>query len=146
MIMIYTKITKQAMKIAFAAHKNQIDKAGMPYIFHPFHLAIQMPDEISMSVALLHDVAEDTEVTFEEMAAQGIPVEVIDMLRLLTHNDAVPYMDYIRRIKECGNKAVISVKLADLAHNSDISRFDAIDDKARARLECYRSAMELLNE
>jgi (p)ppGpp synthase/HD superfamily hydrolase len=144
--MIYTKTTKIAMKIAFAAHKGQVDKAGVPYIFHPFHLAMQMSDEASVCVALLHDVVEDTEVTFEEMAAQGMPEEVIDTLRLLAHNDAIPYMDYIRRIKESGNKTAISVKLADLAHNSDTSRLDDIDEKARARLERYRNAMKLLNE
>ena len=144
--MIYTDMTKKAMKIAFAAHKDQVDKTGMPYIFHPFYLATQMIDEASACVALLHDVAEDTEVTFEEMATQGIPGEIIDSLRLLTHNDTVPYMDYVRRIKASGNKTAISVKLADLAHNSDVSRLDVVDDKVRARLERYRSALELLNE
>lgn len=43
--MIYTEMTKTAMKLCFHAHKDQVDKSGMPYVFHPFHLAEQMSDE-----------------------------------------------------------------------------------------------------
>ena len=63
--MIYTVLTNKAIQIAYEAHQGQVDKAGLPYIFHPFHLAEQMTDEISTCVALLHDVAEDTDVSLE---------------------------------------------------------------------------------
>ena len=62
--MIYTALTKKAMRIAFDAHKEQTDKTGLPYIFHPFHLAEQMLDEVSTCAALLHDVIEDSSMTF----------------------------------------------------------------------------------
>ena len=55
--MIYSVLTKKAMLIAFNAHKDQVDKSNMPYIFHPFHLAEQMDSEEAVIVALLHDVA-----------------------------------------------------------------------------------------
>jgi (p)ppGpp synthase/HD superfamily hydrolase len=142
--MIYTEMTKTALRIAFDAHKDQVDRTGVPYIFHPYHLAEQMRDEISVCAALLHDVVEDTDVTFEELAAQGISVEVIDAVRLLTHEDGVPYMDYVRAIKESGNAAAIAVKLADLSHNSDVSRLGKTDEKTFARLEKYKSARDLL--
>ena len=144
--MIYTDMTKKAMRIAFDAHIKQTDKTGLPYIFHPFHLAEQMKDEISVCAALLHDVKEDTEVTFEEMSAQGISDEVINVLRLLTHDDATSYMDYILNIKNSGNEAAINVKLADLAHNSDITRLNdnKIDEKMLSLLEKYRAAAKLL--
>ena len=58
--MIYTALTNKALRLAYAAHHGQTDKCGQPYIFHPYHLAEQMPDEISACVALLHDVVEDT--------------------------------------------------------------------------------------
>ena len=69
--MIYTEKTKKAMKLCFEAHKEQVDKTGLPYVFHPFHLAEQMEDEVTTVVALLHDVAEDTDITLCDMAAMG---------------------------------------------------------------------------
>lgn len=140
--MIYTKLTKLAMQISFDAHKEQKDKSGLPYIFHPFHLAEQMTDEVTTCVALLHDVVEDTEMTFEKLLELGFTVEIVDALKLLTHDDSVPYMDYVKEIAK--NPVAKAVKLADLAHNSDLTRLDIIDEKALKRAEKYKQAMELL--
>ena len=140
--MIYTPLTKKAMKIAFEAHKNQVDKSGMPYVFHPFHLAEQMTDEYSVCAALLHDVAEDTDITLEQIAEQGFPDEVISALRLLTHEKSVPYLEYVDALKH--NAIAVSVKLADIRHNSDLSRLDFIDENAMRRAEKYSSAIKLL--
>ena len=65
--MIYTLLTKKAIKLMFNAHKEQKDKSGLPYVFHPFHVAESMDDEYSTVVALLHDVVEDTEVTHQNL-------------------------------------------------------------------------------
>ena len=81
--MIYTPLTKKALRICFDCHKDQVDKTGLPYVFHPFHLAEQMTDEISTICALLHDVVEDTELTFDDLEKKGFPAEVTDVLRLL---------------------------------------------------------------
>lgn len=117
--MLYTPLTGKAMQIAYAAHHGQVDKGGLPYIFHPCHLAEQMEDEISCCAALLHDVVEDTSVTLEELAKE-FPQEVIEVLRLLTHEESVPYLDYVRAIR--ANPIAVKIKLADIAHNSDQSR------------------------
>ena len=140
--MIYTPKTKLALKLCFAAHKEQTDKSGMPYVFHPFHLAEQMPSEATTIAALLHDVVEDTDYTLQDLAAMGFDPVVIDALALLTHDDATPYMDYVRAIKE--NPIAKAVKIADLKHNSDLSRLDAVDEKALQRAEKYRQALALL--
>lgn len=140
--MLYTPLTKKAMRIAFEAHKDQVDKNGIPYIYHPIHLAEQMTDENTVCVALLHDVVEDTDITFEELERAGFGGEIIGALKLLTHDDAVPYMEYVGEIKK--NPIAAKVKLADLRHNSDLTRLDVVDDKARARAEKYRKAIELL--
>ena len=66
--MIYTELTNKALRIAYDAHHGQVDSNGIPYIFHPLHLAEQMEDEISCCCAILHDVVEDTSVTMEELA------------------------------------------------------------------------------
>lgn len=140
--MIYTSLTKRALKISFNAHKNQTDKSGMPYVYHPFHLAEQMDDEYSTCVALLHDVVEDTEMTLDELS-EIFPKEVTDAIALMTHDDNVPYLNYVRKIKE--NPIAAKVKLADLKHNSDLTRLDVIDDKALERVEKYKGAIKILN-
>ena len=142
--MIYTPMTKKALKLCFEAHRDQTDKSGMPYVFHPFHLAEQMTDEYTVTVALLHDVVEDTDITFEDITGLGFPAEVTDALKLLTHDDAVEYMDYVAKIKH--NPIAKAVKLADLSHNSDTSRLDVVDEKALKRVEKYAAAIKLLTE
>lgn len=90
--MIYTPLTNKALRLAYTAHHGQVDKSGVPYIFHPYHLAEQMTDEITTCVALLHDVVEDTDITFEELA-QEFPPAVIEALRL---------RPYLLLISSCG--------------------------------------------
>ena len=133
--MIYTDLTNKALKIAYAAHDGQTDKAGMPYIFHPYHLAEQMDDEISVCVALLHDVAEDTAVTLESLA-EIFPQEVMEPLRLLTHKKGDDYLEYVKALKQ--NPTAKKVKLADLAHNSDQSRFSGITGISEEMLVYFR--------
>lgn len=122
--MIYTELTNKALIFAYNAHHGQLDYNGIPYIFHPLHLAEQMEDETSCCAALLHDVVEDTDVTLEELR-NAFPEEVVSIVALLTHDDSAElsqedYWAYIRRIKE--NPIARKVKLADIAHNCDQSR------------------------
>ena len=99
--MIYTELTNKALCIAYNAHHGQMD------------------EEIACCCAILHDVVEDTQVTMEELA-KIFPQEVIDVLKLLTHGEDVPYEQYVRAIKT--NPIAVKVKLADIAHNSDRTR------------------------
>lgn len=142
--MIYTNLTKQAMKLCFAAHQAQTDKGGLPYVFHPFHLAEQMPDAESTVVALLHDVVEDTPYTLEDLAEMGYPESVLEALRLLSHDPSVPYLEYVARLK--ANPVARRVKLADLRHNSDLTRLDRVEDRDRQRARKYTAAIRLLEE
>ena len=141
--MIYTDLTKKALKLCFEAHKEQTDKNGMPYVFHPFHLAEQMDDEYTTCIALLHDVVEDTDTTLEQLSLL-FPKEIINAVALMTHDDAAPYLDYVKAIKK--DPLALKVKLADLKHNSDITRLDTIDEKALNRLEKYKKALIILQE
>ena len=142
--MIYTPKTKMALKLCFEAHKEQVDKSGIPYVFHPFHLAEQMQTEETTVVALLHDLVEDTDYTIEDLTRMGFDETITDAIALMTHADDVPYMDYVREIKK--NPIAKAVKLADLKHNSDLTRLDAIDEKALSRREKYLKAIALLEE
>ena len=140
--MLYTPLTKLAMRICYQAHLGQTDKGGTPYVFHPIHLAEQMPDELTTAAALLHDVVEDSDWTLQDLEEQGIPGPVLEALRLLTRREGVPYPEYAAALKE--NRIAAAVKLADLRHNSDLTRLDRVDDDALSRVEQYRAAMELL--
>ena len=140
--MIYTPLTKIALKLCFEAHKDQIDKSGMPYVFHPFHLAEQMADENTTIVALLHDVIEDTEYTLDDLRKFGFAEDVLSAISLMTHADDVPYMEYVVKIKT--NPIAKAVKLADLKHNSDMSRLDRITQTDEERAKKYKQAIELL--
>ena len=141
--MVNTKLTRKAMNIAYNAHMNQFDKAGVPYIYHPIHLAEQMDTETECIVALLHDVVEDTEVTFQELE-KDFSKEVIESIRLLTHGDDVNYMEYIKELSQ--NPIAKKVKIADLLHNSDETRLEKITIKDVARREKYKKALEFLQK
>lgn len=141
--MIYTEQTKKAMRIAYDAHEGQLDKGGVPYVFHPWHLAEQMDDELSTIVALLHDVVEDTDWTMEQLAAEGFSAEVLEVLGLLTHPKGQPYMEYVAGLQH--NPVAVKIKLADLRHNSEFTRLSAVTADQQARLEGkYAPAFALL--
>ena len=141
--MVYTINTEKAMKIAYEAHHGQVDKSGVPYIFHPIHLAEQMETEEECIVALLHDVVEDTDITFEQLEKEFSPV-VIEVLKLLTHDDSVEYMEYIRKLKH--NPIARTVKLADLWHNYDCTRLKIMTKKDMKRREKYANSIHFLSE
>lgn len=140
--MIYTPMTKKAMCIAYEAHRGQLDKTGLPYIFHPFHVAETMTNEAAVITALLHDVIEDTDLTLDDLAREGFDEDILTALSLLTHNPAEDYMDYISRLSTC--PLALQVKLGDLRHNSDVTRLDAMDEKMMSRQKKYAKAIHLL--
>lgn len=140
--MIYTPLTQKALAISFNAHKEQKDKSGMPYVYHPYEVALRMDDEYSTCTALLHDVAEDTDITLDELREEGFPEEIIEALAVMTHADGVPYEDYIRTVKT--NPIAVKVKLADLEHNSNPDRLESIDEKMMKRFEKYKKARAFL--
>ena len=144
--MIYTNLTNKAMRLAYEAHHGQMDRNGVPYIFHPYHLAEHMTDEISTCVALLHDVVEDTSVTMEELEAE-FPREVTEAVGLLTHEEGTDYFDYVRNLRK--NPVAVAVKRADLAHNSDESRLvgrDVPQEQIIRQREKYAKAKAILEE
>ena len=142
--MIYTPTTEKALKLMFEKHKNQIDKSGIPYVFHPFHVAESMDDEVSTTVALLHDIVEDTDVTIEELSEMGFNKEVTDALQLMTHDKSVEYFEYIKIIAT--NPIARKVKISDLKHNSDLTRLSEITEKDLKRVEKYKKSIEYLEQ
>ena len=135
---------KLAYAIAYVAHKGQVDKVGKDYINHPLTVASYCKTEDERVVALLHDVVEDTNITLEDLS-KFFDSNIIDALKLLTHDDDTPYMEYVARIKE--NEIAKAVKIADLTHNMDLSRFENPTKWDYDRVEYkYKPAMEILKK
>ncbi|RDU22945.1 HD domain-containing protein [Anaerosacchariphilus polymeriproducens] len=140
--MIYTELTMKAMKIAYSAHKDQKDKAGVPYIFHPIHLAEQMNDEETTVIALLHDVIEDTTITQDDLLKEGIPLFLVDAIVLLTKDKKEDYFEYIQRVKS--NELAKIVKIEDLKHNLDETRLLTCTIKDKERRNKYKKSLKML--
>ena len=123
--MIYTYMTMKAMNVAYRAHSDQTDRAGVPYIFHPIHLAEQMDDEDSTVVALLHDVVEDTDIGMDQLAEEGFSKRQLDAVKLLTREDPAydlseeereqAYLEYVRKISLFSITAIFSSTLLNVS-------------------------------
>ncbi|MBP3972712.1 GTP pyrophosphokinase [Bacillus sp. WL1] len=133
---------KIAHEISKNAHAGQVDKARVDYIKHPEAVASFVNTAEEKATAYLHDVLEDTEITAADLLNAGIPYNVVEAVQVLTKEKYMPYFEYLSRVK--GNSLARTVKLADLKHNSDLSRLARITDKDLKRLEKYRKAIKFL--
>ncbi len=134
---------ERALQIAVQAHAGQKDRNGEAYIFHPLRVMARCTTPEARMLALLHDVVEDTKVTFEDLAKDGFTPAFLAKLRLLTHDDEVPYDDYITQIMT--DRTVVEVKLADLEDNSDIRRLlNEPDARTLERVAKYVRAYQRL--
>lgn len=135
-----------AAEIAIKNHRNQVDKIGMPYILHPMAVASLLDTPEQKCAGLLHDILEDTDVTEQDLLDAGIPERVVEIVKLVTHEkpcEGKDYEDYLARIK--ADPDARTVKLADLAHNTDPKRATH-DEKAEARRAKYERAKQFLSE
>ena len=131
-----------ALSIARKAHEGQLDKAGVDYIEHPIYVASQVDTEEEKAVALLHDVIEDSLVSAEGLLQAGLPETVVTAVQVLTKKKEQDYQTYLETVKK--NPLARVVKLADLKHNSDLSRLSSITEKDRERLKKYKKAIDFL--
>ena len=132
-----------ALSIARKAHEGQLDKAGVDYIEHPIYVASQVDTEEEKAVALLHDVIEDSPVSAEGLLQAGLPETVVTAVQVLTKKKEQDYQKYLETVKK--NPLARVVKLADLKHNSDLSRLSSITEKDRERLKKYKKAIDFLS-
>jgi (p)ppGpp synthase/HD superfamily hydrolase len=133
---------EQAISIAALAHEGQLDKAGEPYILHPLRVMMKLKDNDLRIIAVLHDVIEDTTITYQDLRDQGLSNELINHIVTLTRFKKESYDEYINRI--CYDELAIQVKLADLEDNMDMSRIKNPTQKDYQRLAKYRIAKDIL--
>ena len=132
-----------AMEIAVQAHKGQTQKNGQPYILHPLRLMLKLQTEQEMITAVLHDVLEDSEFTFDDLKRQGCPEAILQALDCLTRRKEERYSDYILRVKN--NELARKVKLVDLQDNMDVLRLTKLTKKDLDRLQHYHISWNVLN-
>lgn len=132
-----------ALSIALEAHKGQVDKAGEDYMNHPIFVASLVDTEEEKAAALLHDVIEDSEMSLTDLLNNGIPSGVLQAVSILTKDKKLTYQEYLVRVKS--NDIATKVKLADLKHNSDISRISNPSKKDYERLKKYKQAIKFLS-
>ena len=143
--MSHQKWLGKAIHIAVEAHRHQTDKGGMPYILHPLHLMNQCMFDLELAmIAVMHDVVEDSKITFGQLRGMGFTDRVVDALELLTHQDSETYEEYIDKI--CTNYDAIRVKRKDIEHNSDVTRLKGVRPKDLERIEKYHRAFLKLGE
>ena len=133
----------KAISIAAQAFEEKYDKGGQPYILHCLYVMNQMPEQHDLRcVAVLHDIIEDTDWAEFDLREEGFPDHVVDAVVILTKRNDQSYDDYIKEVSK--NYYAKQVKLADLKHNSDITRMKGIEIKDMARLEKYFKAYKYL--
>ncbi|MDX9721647.1 MAG: ADP-ribosylglycohydrolase family protein [Myxococcota bacterium] len=136
-------LLEKALQLALDAHRGQRDKAGCAYITHPLRLALKQDGPLNMSVALLHDVIEDSPHTAEQLEAQGFPIELVNAVVALSRKANESYEDFIERIA-C-NRLAARIKLADLEDNLDIRRIDTLTAPDWERIQRYHKAHKRLS-
>ncbi|MBQ4000903.1 MAG: GTP pyrophosphokinase [Lachnospiraceae bacterium] len=150
--MIYTDLTKTAMRIAYDAHYGQVDRGKTPYIFHPMHVAESMKDEDSTVVAILHDILEDTPVSAEFLLRKGIPQRLVEAVQVLTRREDEPYAEYLNRVVASQNVLALRVKYADVLHNLDETRTKTgtlpkyLEDRYHHAKDLLRTALDAMEE
>lgn len=138
-------LSARALKLALDSHDGQLDLAGNEYIFHivqvgKFVKEVTNKDEV-LAVAYLHDILEDTQVTEEDLKII-FSNEVVEAVKILTRKKYEPYSSYLERVKS--DKLATIVKLADLKHNSDLTRISNPTERDYKRYEKYRKAITYL--
>ena len=139
-------LIRKALEVAIKAHKGVVGKDGLDYVFHPITVALKCKTDDEKVVALLHDVVEDTPTTLDDLRKEGFPEYIVEAA-VTRHKPAEQNGDgrwaYIKRCK--ANPIARAVKLADLEHNSDLSRISNPTEKMRRRiLEEYPKEIEFL--
>jgi hypothetical protein len=146
----------KAIEIAKSAHEGQTDKAGKPYFEHVQAVSDKVSEIIrswneeyddfliqAQIVSYLHDVVEDTSHTIDDLWKLQIPIECILAIEILTKIEGQDYSDYLAKVQL--DKLATVVKIADLAHNSDLSRLDVVTPADLERHDKYAKAIEFLN-
>jgi (p)ppGpp synthase/HD superfamily hydrolase len=135
---------EKAIGIAVKAHHGQVDKYGAPYIGHVMRVMNGGRTVEEKICGVLHDVVEDTDWTFEQLAAEGFSPVIIEALRCVTKlSEDEDYDHFVQRTLQ--NRLACLVKLNDLTDNMDIKRVSEVTAKDIPRLNKYLKAYRTIS-
>lgn len=115
---------------------------GTPYAEHAMRVADRMDTELERVVGLLHDVAEDADVTMKDLQEAGFSREVAECVGQLTRRNNLTYFDYIDDVGT--NPVTAKVKLAELLDNRDVFRVQKLSFQTYTLEERCRKAAAML--
>ena len=128
-------ILYKALEISSIVFKHDVDKGGLPYSIHMLYVYRHVDTIEEKVVALLHDIMEEKNITEEELLDIGFSKKIVDDIKILTRVKPSEYNDYIDNIIKNGSREALSVKLADVKHNMDMSRIKNPTVKDYERVE-----------
>lgn len=131
-----------AIWLATSAHRGQKDRSGQPFILHPLRVMCNMKDDTLRTIAMLHDVVEDTDWTQGGLEEAGYEMDVLYAVDALTRRDDESYPEYITRVLM--NRYATRVKLSDIEDNTSIDRMLVTDQRDIERLRRYKLAWDRL--
>jgi len=134
----------RAIEIAAKAHSGKYDKGDNPYILHPLRVMLSVTTPQEQITAVLHDVVEDTEITYEDLEKEGFAPEIIEAVRALTKLHGESRMDAAKRTRL--NKIARIVKIADVSDNMNLKRIPEPTKKDLARMKEYMAVLKILEE
>ena len=114
-----------ALAFAVAAHAGQRDKNGQPFINHPMRVDASFRDPLLATIAILHDVIEDTSTSLNTVGVRW-GRQVAEAVDALSRREGEVYTDYIERVS--AHPLAVEVKRADIGDN--LARIDEITDRA----------------
>ncbi|MDO8415194.1 MAG: hypothetical protein Q7S87_03160 [Agitococcus sp.] len=139
-------ILAKAIQLAALMHVDQTDKGGHAYILHPLRMMMRLrsSDEELMAIAVLHDVVEDCDVSFDDLRSLGMTERVISGVKALTRQNGETYPQFIERLSD--NRDALLIKREDLRDNSDLTRLKGVTEKDVSRMQKYMTAFKRVEE
>ena len=134
---------QDAIRVALEAHRGQKDRYGAAFVLHPMRVMNRLASDLDRTVAVLHDVVEDTAMSLDDLRARGFSKQILTAVDHLTLRPGEAYDAYITRCKV--NPIARRVKIADLEDNMDLRRFDEVKSGDLDRLNRYLRAWRYLN-
>lgn len=132
---------EKAIKIAVKAHSGQVEKNGDPGILHPLRVMHSVSTNEEKIVAVLHDVIEDSKLTFKDLKKAGFSDKIVNAVKSVSNLKGEEYFKFIKRASK--NKIGRIVKIADTYDKLTLERFTNLSSR---NFNKYKNALDILKK